>query len=127
MSEDCLHLSVSTPFRQVVSQIVEIPIISCVQARRKRATSVAGDVLRARRRLLRRHADQDGRRETWGLGRCRCRGDQLQGKFFFFFIFLSFFGQVGPLGFMCLDTDEAAGNMGMLDQGIEEQTKIVEA
>ena len=25
--------------------------------------------------------------------------------------------QVGPLGFMCLDTDEAAGNMGMLDQG----------
>ena len=42
-------------------------------------------------------------------------------SFFFFFIFLSFFfGQVGPLGFMCLDTDEAAGNMGMLDQGIEE-------
>ena len=28
-----------------------------------------------------------------------------------------FFVEVGPLGFMCLDTDEAAGNMGMLDQG----------
>ena len=44
-----------------------------------------------------------------------------------FLSFFLFFGQVGPLGFMCLDTDEAAGNMGMLDQGIEEQTKIVEA
>ena len=43
-----------------------------------------------------------------------------------FLSFFLFFGQVGPLGFMCLDTDEAAGNMGMLDQGIEEQTNIVE-
>jgi carboxylesterase type B len=24
--------------------------------------------------------------------------------------------RLGPLGFMCLDHDEAAGNMGMLDQ-----------
>ena len=103
---------------------MEIPITSCVQARRKRATSVAGDVLRARRRLLRRHADQDGRREAWSLGRCRCRGDQLQGKFFLlFYLSFFFFGQVGPLGFMCLDTDEAAGNMGMLDQGERNRQK----
>ena len=25
--------------------------------------------------------------------------------------------RLGPLGFLCLDTDEGAGNMGMLDQG----------
>ena len=35
------------------------------------------------------------------------------------FVVMFFFVQVGPLGFMCLDTDEAAGNMGMLDQGEE--------
>ena len=77
------------------------------------------------RGVLWRHSDQDGRRKTWSLGRCCGGGDQLQGivrnmEYLHNALLLSFAlvcVQVGPLGFMCLDTDEAAGNMGMLDQG----------
>jgi carboxylesterase type B len=87
ISEDCLHLAVSTPWRPdgaapPADQL--LPVMFFVHG----GAFYAGTQIRM------------------GADRLAAWGDVV-------IVAISY--RVGPLGFMCLDTAEAAGNMGMLD------------
>jgi hypothetical protein len=87
ISEDCLHLAVSTPWRPdgatpPADQL--LPVMFFVHG----GAFYAGTQIRM------------------GADRLAAWGDVV-------IVAISY--RVGPLGFMCLDTPEAAGNMGMLD------------
>ena len=84
VSEDCLHLSVSTPWMPDNTEKKALPVMFFVHG----GAFYAGTQIRM-------GAERLG---SWGE-----------------VIVVSINYRVGPLGFLCLDSDEAAGNMGMLD------------
>jgi len=84
VSEDCLHLAVSTPVKPEGSQNPNLPVMFFVHG----GAFYAGTSIKM------------------GAERLAAFDDV---------VVVSINYRVGPLGFMCLDTDEAAGNMGLLD------------
>ena len=101
MSEECLHLAVSTPVKPDGAQNPSMPVMFFVHG----------------------GAFYGGTQIRMGAERLGAWDDVVvvainyRVSLSVILIAHDFFAQVGPLGFMCLDTDEAAGNMGMLDQG----------
>ena len=100
MSEECLHLAVSTPIRLDGTQNPSMPVMFFVHG----------------------GAFYGGTQIRMGAERLGAWDDVVVVAINYrvlsvILITHDFIVQVGPLGFMCLDTDEAAGNMGMLDQG----------
>jgi len=85
VSEECLHLAVSTPTRPDGTQNPSMPVMFFVHG----------------------GAFYGGTQIRMGAERLGAWDDV---------VVVAINYRVGPLGFMCLDTDEAAGNMGMLDQ-----------
>ena len=104
MSEECLHLAVSTPIKPDGSQNPSMPVMFFVHG----GAFYGGTQIRM-------GAERLGAWDDVVVVAINYR------VFSVILVSHDFFVQVGPLGFMCLDTDEAAGNMGMLDQGEEYQ------
>ena len=105
VSEECLHLAVSTPTRPDGTQNPSMPVMFFVHG----------------------GAFYGGTQIRMGAERLGAWDDVVVVAINYRVLSViliythDFFVEVGPLGFMCLDTDEAAGNMGMLDQGEEYQ------
>lgn len=87
IAEDCLHLAVSTPWRPD-------------------GTAAAAADLRPIMFFVHGGAFYAGTQIRMGADRLAAWGEV---------VVIAVNYRVGPLGFMCLDTPEAAGNMGMLD------------
>jgi len=84
VDEDCLHLSVSTPWKPTGVDNKTMPVMFFIH----------------------------GGAFAFGT-QIRMGGERLQAWSNVVVVAINY--RVGPLGFLCLDTDEAAGNMGMLD------------
>ena len=84
VSEDCLHLAVSTPTKPDGEYKENLPVMFFIH----------------------------GGAFAFGT-QIRMGGERLQAWEDVVVVSINY--RVGPLGFLCLDTDEAAGNMGMLD------------